>query len=98
MKGKNGAQGSDRQDLGDDGPALDWWIEKGCPLTTEGGSDGWRDKEQQDRQDGGRRGVEHEANKASKWEDDGVLRQYLRMRSRLWGYPNSLKRGKNDGF
>ena len=47
---------------------------------------------------GGRKGVEHEANKASKWEDDGVLRQYPRMRSRLWGYPNGPKWGKNDDF
>ena len=47
---------------------------------------------------GGRKGVEHEANKASKWEDDGVLRQYPRMRSQLWGYPNGPKWGENDGF
>ena len=31
-------------------------------------------------------------------EDDVVLRQYPRMRSRLRGYPNGPKRGENDGF
>ena len=37
-------------------------------------------------------------NEASERKDDGVLRQYPRMRSRLRGYPNGPKRGENDGF
>ena len=47
---------------------------------------------------GGSKGVEHDANEASEQEDDGVLRQYPRMRSQLRGYPNGPKRGENDGF
>ena len=56
---------------------------KGCPLTTEGGGNRWRDKDDEIDEMGGRKGVEHESNEVSEQKEDEMLRKYLRMGSQL---------------